>query len=203
MLAQQRSPSLTPTSYVVLGLVAWMQPATPYDLKRAAGRTVGNFWAFPHTQLYTEPVRLADAGLLTEQREETGRRRRLFSITGAGRAELAAWLAEPAGEPTEVRDHGLLQLFFSGHADPATTLAIARAQRAAHERRLEGYLATEREINDKRELPASRRGALFQSSTPRAAAMRQATLRFGLTFERGAVEFWRAIEEAPPDQADR
>jgi len=47
-------------------------PSTPYDLKRFVQLSVGNFWPFPHTQLYAEPARLAEAGLL----EETGRRRR-------------------------------------------------------------------------------------------------------------------------------
>lgn len=198
-LPDARPPSLTPTSYVVLGLVAWMQPATPYDLKQATNLSVGNFWPFPHTQLYTEPARLTAAGLLTEEREQSGRRRRLFSITDAGRRALAAWLGQPADEPTEVRDQGLLQLFFSGHADPATTVAIASAQRVAHERRLEGYAALERRILENRQLPPAQRR--FPHSTPRADALRQATLRFGLTFERAAVDFWRAIEQAPPEGA--
>ena len=37
-------PRLTPTSYVVLGLIEQMQPASPYDLKRAAALGVGQFW---------------------------------------------------------------------------------------------------------------------------------------------------------------
>ncbi|MGI8659533.1 MAG: PadR family transcriptional regulator [Thermoleophilaceae bacterium] len=198
----QRSSFLTPTSYVVLGLVAWMQPTTPYDLKQATNLTIGNFWTFPHTQLYTEPVRLADAGLLTEEREDGGRRRRLFSITDPGRAALAAWLTEASDEPTEVRDRGLLQLFFSGHADPTTTVAIARVQRLSHERRLEGYAAQERVIREQLDPPAQR-GPLFPHPTARARALRQATLSFGLTYERAAVEFWRAIEAAPPGAAEQ
>src|SRR5205085_381087 len=49
---------LTPASYVVLGLVEGWQPATPYELKRAAELGVVNLWSVPHTQLYTEPARL-------------------------------------------------------------------------------------------------------------------------------------------------
>src|SRR5688572_20466911 len=67
-------PRLGPTSYLVLGIVALRGPSTPYDLKRFVQLTVGNFWPFPHTQLYAEPARLAEAGLLEETREETGRR---------------------------------------------------------------------------------------------------------------------------------
>ncbi len=60
---------LTPTSYVVLGLVEQLGTATPYDLKRAALAGVGHFWSLPHTQLYSEPARLAAAGYLDEERE--------------------------------------------------------------------------------------------------------------------------------------
>ena len=64
---------LTPTSYVVLGLIEQMEPASPYDLKRAVAMGVGQFWSLPHTQLYSECGRLAEAGLLSEKREESRR----------------------------------------------------------------------------------------------------------------------------------
>src|SRR6476469_2355252 len=104
---------LTPTSYLVLGLLAREGPSTPYDLKRHVAATIGHFWTFPHALLYTESARLVELGLLTEEREPEGRRRRLFTITAAGRAALRAWLATPAEAPTELRDAGLLQLFFA------------------------------------------------------------------------------------------
>jgi hypothetical protein len=49
--------------------------------------------------IYAETERLARLGLLAEERELTGRRRRSYRITAGGRAALAAWLAEPATEP--------------------------------------------------------------------------------------------------------
>lgn len=56
---------LTVTSFLVLGLIALRGPSTSYDLKRASGHSIGYFWPFPHAQLYSEPRKLADAGLLT------------------------------------------------------------------------------------------------------------------------------------------
>src|ERR1700693_2495950 len=103
---------LTSTSYLVLGLVEREGPSTPYDLKRHVAATIGNFWSFPHALLYKEPPRLVELGLLTEEREDVGRRRRLFTITGPGRDAIRAWLASPSEERTELRDAGLLQLFF-------------------------------------------------------------------------------------------
>ncbi len=125
---------LTPTSYVVLGLIEQMEPASPYDLKLAVAAGVGQFWSLPHTQLYSECARLAEAGLLSETREESGRRRRIYRITKNGSDALDRWRAEPTGELYELRDAGLLKLFFG--ADPKT---LAPQQLAAHEARLGEY----------------------------------------------------------------
>ena len=70
-------------------------PSTPYDLKRFVQRQRGQLRPVPHTQLYAEPKRLAEAGLLEETREEGGRRRRHYGITEMGRRRLAEWLSEP------------------------------------------------------------------------------------------------------------
>src|SRR6188768_286855 len=122
---------LTPTSYVLLGLIEQMQPASPYDLKQAAAKGVGQFWSLPHTQLYSECGRLAEVGLLSERREESGRRRRLYRLTKRGKEELDRWRGEPTGELYELRDAGLLKLFFG--ADPKT---LAPPQIEAHAERL-------------------------------------------------------------------
>jgi len=128
------SPRLSETSYVVLGLVEHLQPATPYDIKQLAILSTVNFWTIPHTQIYTECARLAEAGLLSEEREETGRRRRIYSLTSAGAQALERWRHEPASELYELRDVATLKLFFG--ADPK---ALAGAQLAAHRQRLAHY----------------------------------------------------------------
>jgi DNA-binding PadR family transcriptional regulator len=81
-------------------------------------------------------MRLAEAGLLTERREETGRRRRIYRLTKAGVEKLARWRAEPTGELYELRDAGLLKLFFG--ANPKT---LAPRQLEAHEEKLREYEA--------------------------------------------------------------
>src|SRR3712207_2096347 len=117
------SIALTPTSYIVLGLLERTGPATPYDLKRAA-LTIADVWSVPHTQVYAEPARLAGAGLLDEEREDGGRRRRIYTLTDAGRRALEEWRATPTADLTELRDPGLLKLCFG--ADPRP---LAEAQR--------------------------------------------------------------------------
>lgn len=125
------STRLTETSFIVLGLLEEIEPATPYDLKQMAQFSTINFWAVPHTQLYTECARLATEGLLSEQQEQTGRRRRIYRLTDQGRQALETWRAEPARETYELRDAATLKLFFG--ADPAK---VATDQLRAHKRRL-------------------------------------------------------------------
>ena len=136
---------LTPTSYIVLGLLSLSGKATPYDLKRAVSVSVGQFWTFPHSQLYAEPARLAQAGYLTEERETEGRRRKLYELTSDGRAALEAWLGVVSPEPYVLRDPALLKLFFgadpdgaggrSGRDAPDEARRIRSAQRAGAEGR--------------------------------------------------------------------
>ena len=167
------TPSLTPTSYVVLGLLALLGPSTPYEMEQWAVGSLGHFWAFPRSQLYSEPGRLADAGLVEEEREQTGRRRRRFSLLPDGRAALQAWLAEPGGAGTEIRDLGLLRLFFgSVAASPDDVARSARAQAAAHRAKLAVYEQLQQAALE-----------------PHVAA----TLRLGMTYERAAVAFWEEV----------
>jgi PadR family transcriptional regulator, regulatory protein AphA len=174
-------PPLPASSYVVLGLIAQHGPLTPYDMKRCVADGVGYFWEFPHSQLYVEPPRLVELGLLEESREAEGRRRRLFSLTDAGRAVLLDWVREVDAAPTEIRDHGLLKLFFGRLATGEDVTALARGHVAAHAAKLADY----RRIDER------------MARSPELAHQR-ATLRMGLLFEQAAVEFWRRIVDDPP-----
>jgi PadR family transcriptional regulator AphA len=171
------TPALTPTSYLVLGLVATLGRATSYDLKRRVATSVGYFWSFPHSQLYAEPARLAEAGLLDVEEEPSGRRRRVWSVTEAGLATLRAWLHDPAPERGEIRDPGLLKLFFGDLAEPADVAAVARAQAEAHRRRLAELDAI-----------AARAGA-----TADDASFPLRTLDLGRRVARLYVDFWDEV----------
>ena len=109
---------LSTTSYVALGMIGLRGPSTPYDLKRGIGRSVGYFWPFPHAQLYAEPERLERMGLLAVQPEDSGRRRKTYSLTESGRNALREWLAAPTNEHFQMRDIAELKLFFNELGDP-------------------------------------------------------------------------------------
>ena len=165
---------LTPTSVIVLGLLEFLGgKGTPYDLKQAVGMTVGSFWTFQHAQLYTETERLAKAGLLTEQREETGRRRKTYSLTPSGRRALEEWRKEPATEIPELRDLGVLKLFMG--ADPQT---LGKAQAEAHERKLQEYYEIRK---------------LDGGHEPRGPWI---ALDAGIQYERQMIRFWRQLADS-------
>jgi PadR family transcriptional regulator AphA len=184
---------LTPTSYLVLGLLAREGPSTPYDLERHVRATLGNFWSFPHTLLYSEPPRLAALDLVTEVRETEGRRRRVFAITAAGESALGAWLDRPSGASTELRDLGLLQLFFADLAPAESRLRLAEQQLAIHRAKLAAYQQDER---IERGLDGSRKGQRTVEH------WRGETLRMGLLYEAAAVEFWTGAVKNSRSQAD-
>jgi len=168
------TPALTPTSYLVLGLLASCGPSTSYDLEQRVAGSVGAFWSFPRSQLYREPARLVAAGLVAEQREQAGRRRRTLTLTDDGRSALQDWLATPVGALTEIRDLGLLKLFFGGEAaSPQDVAAGARAQSASHRRQL----------------------AVYEELSAHAGMERHqaATLRLGTAYEQSAIAFWDAV----------
>lgn len=129
-------PSLTPVSYVVLGLLARDGPSTPYSLKAAVQRGIAFFWPFPHSQLYSEPERLAGLGLVEEEREKTGRRKRMYRITADGRGALREWLAVPSEELPQIRSLAILKLFLGAFARPEDIEALAESQQAALRRGL-------------------------------------------------------------------
>jgi PadR family transcriptional regulator, regulatory protein AphA len=139
MMRTVSTPELNPVSYVVLGLVARDGPSTPYELKAAVARGIAGFWPFPHSQIYSEAARLAEAGLLTEEAESAGRRRRTYAITQDGQQALAGWLAEPSREPPQIRSLGLLQLYFGQFAQPEDRAALAAAQIEVHREVLGRY----------------------------------------------------------------
>jgi PadR family transcriptional regulator AphA len=166
----QADTRLTPTSYIVLGLLLGVGEATPYRLKQLVAGSVGYFWSLQHAQLYTEPERLARGGYVLEEREEGGRRRKLYRITGKGKAALREWRAQPTDALSELRDPALLKLFFG--ADPKR---LARVQLRAHRRRLAEYERIREEM---------------PKEVPRGARL---ALEAGIRHSRTWIEFWEDL----------
>ena len=181
MLRAMSTPRLSEASYIVLGMLERVQPATPYDLKQVAQLSTRHFWTIPHSQFYSECERLAKEGLLSEEREQAGRRRRIYRVAQAGLEALEKWRAEPGEAHSEVRDVGMLKLFLG--ADPAM---LARAYLPEHEANLRRF----------EEL----RNASGGIEVPRGPWL---SLDAGLGYMRESVRFWkRLLEEEDEEEGE-
>ena len=172
---------LPTSSYVILGLLATCGPSTPYELKKLIDGSIGYFWDFPRAQLYVDPERLTQQGLLVEERETTGRRRRVYRITAQGEAEVRRWLDQAAVAEVEMRDTGLLKLYFGSLLTSADVVELARRERDLHQRRLDAYEMIQAEL---------------EHEPTQAFAF--ATLRMGVAYERISIAFWEDVARTPP-----
>src|SRR5215475_176957 len=124
---------LSPTAYVILGMVS-TEARSGYEIKALVDGSVGFFWAASYGQIYPELKRLSEAGLVEGIDAPRGdRKRTVYAIPADGEAELKDWLRRPP-ETAEMREEGLLKLFFSGVLKPAEAVETLRAMRR---RRLE------------------------------------------------------------------
>lgn len=179
MSTRDEQGSYSTVEHLILGLVAWLEPCTSYDLKREVERTISHFWTFSHTAIYQAPPQLVAAGLLTDEQENEGRRRRLYRITKAGREELDAWLRDTSAHPIERRDLALLKLSLLGpHTSPDQAYALATAQADHHIQRL-------REFTE----------LMARFDVEPGHPTRLAALRFGIRLEEAAKEFWSELAQ--------
>jgi PadR family transcriptional regulator, regulatory protein AphA len=165
---------LTATGRVILGMLA-LGKSSGYDIKQFVDKSTRHFWAASYGQIYPELRRLEDAGLIEGREEPTGgRARTLYDLTDAGRAALTNWLG--SGEPVsyELRDEGMLKLFFSDSV-PQKRLQIIRAMRASSETKL----------------------AQLSALTPHADTMPEGprlTLELGIAHTQCEIEWCKAAE---------
>ena len=124
------------TALVVLGLLA-LRPRSGYEIKQTLDKTTRFFWTASYGQIYPELRRLAAAGLVEGESAPRGERARtVYGLTDEGRRRLEDWLAEPDFR-VDIRDEGLLKLFFADLLPGEAALELLRIRRAAHERILE------------------------------------------------------------------
>lgn len=102
---------ISATARVILGLLKFSS-RTGYDVKRVTDFSTRFFWRASYGQIYPELRALEKAGLVSVREEPYGRRaRHVYTLTPEGERALHEWLT---GEDDvyELRDEGLLRLFF-------------------------------------------------------------------------------------------
>jgi PadR family transcriptional regulator, regulatory protein AphA len=120
---------LSPTAYVILGMVRGA-PKSGYEIKAVVDETTRFFWAASYGQIYPELKRLSEAGLVKGVDSPTGgRKRTVYEVTADGEEALKAWLRQPPAT-FEMREEGLLKLFFANALPAEEAVEILRAMRA-------------------------------------------------------------------------
>ena len=167
--------SLSPTARVILGLLAW-ESRTGYEIKQLTDRSTRFFWGASYGQIYPELRRLEQAGLVDAREEPRGRLpRRVYSLTDAGRRAVQAWLAE-TGESYEVRDEGLLKLFFGDLVPREQLLELVGRRRAWYLESAALFRGIGEEL-----------GALDETSAP--------VLRYGIELMEWNAAWWAELEQ--------
>lgn len=180
---------LSQTSYVLLGTLSF-GPRTGYAIKTLLDKSIRFFWAISYGQIYPELKRLAELGLVEgHDTTEGGRKRIEYRITKAGRKALQDWLQQQP-ETFELRDEGLLKLFFAG----AGTEDDARKALAAIRQRHEAMASRLREL----EQPATD----LQPGNPYPDIVRRAGVEFFELFAAWCSKTEKALEGTTPQTTD-
>jgi PadR family transcriptional regulator, regulatory protein AphA len=139
--------NLSATGSVILGMLA-LGRQSGYDIKQFVDKSTRHFWAASYGQIYPELKRLEEQGLIRGHEEPTGgRSRTLYELTEAGLEALHTWLRSDAEPLYELRDEGMLKLFFSD-ALPELRIDNIRAMRERQERKLAQLRAIEQHARE-------------------------------------------------------
>ncbi len=131
--------NLSGTAHLLLGMIGVKGRRTGYEIKRLVEVSTRFFWAASPGQIYPELRRLESAGLLTSAEEpHGGRPRNVYAVTEHGESVLREWLTEGSTPTFELRNEGLLKLFFADALTADEQIEVVRAMRAQHEAILDG-----------------------------------------------------------------
>jgi DNA-binding PadR family transcriptional regulator len=152
------------------------KPSSGYELARRFDRSIGYFWHATHQQIYRVLSRMEAAGWLAAELQagEAAPDRKEYSVTAAGRAELARWLAEPV-EPEGTRDTLMVKLRGAAFGDPRCLIPELEHHRATHANRLTCYRVIE--ARD------------FSGALDPQRALQYMVLKSGIRFEQGWLEW--------------
>ena len=129
----------------LLGLLA-EQPMHGYELHQRLAEAVGLglVWRIKQSQLYALLARLEERGYLvsTLEPQEAHPPRKIYALTPAGEAALAAWMQTPVRHGRDFRLEFLAKVYFAQRRGEDALLALLRAQKAACQSWLENLQAT-------------------------------------------------------------
>ncbi|MEU7768234.1 PadR family transcriptional regulator [Nocardia sp. NPDC049190] len=156
-----------------------------YELARRFDKSIGYFWSATHQQIYRVLKRMAESDWLTSESViQAGRPdKKVYSVSEAGRAELARWIAEPADVGTP-RNELAVKIRAAAYGDLDALRAEVARHRDQHHQRLELYLLIE-----KRDFPVP-------DQLSGTALHQYLVLRAGVRVESGFVEWCDEVLQA-------
>ena len=171
--------TLTPTARVILGMLKLGAP-TGYEIKKVIDSSTRFFWTASYGQIYPELKRLQSEGLVRSREEPRGKiNRTLYELTPKGDKALRDWLTDDKSTIYEIRDEGLLRLFFSDVLPREDVLANLRVQQQFFELVLEQFREIER---------------VARSDLEDGLQYPYLVLRYGLDFIEWARDWYAEIE---------
>jgi DNA-binding PadR family transcriptional regulator len=172
---------LSATAKVILGMLA-ARPRSGYEIKQLVDSSARFFWTASYGQIYPELKKLEKAGLITGDDTSTGARQRTtFKLTADGKRAAREWISRPP-EVLEIRDEGLLKLFFAGSIDAKRAAEIARERAAISRQKAAALLAIEAGMDD------AGRPADGPDAEPDAGSL--LVLRYGIEMSEWAAEYF-------------
>jgi DNA-binding PadR family transcriptional regulator len=158
---------LSPTGYVVLGLVS-VRPRAGHELAAYAERSIANFFPLTRSHIYSELDRLRRLGLLeaTEVPQDRFPTKRVYEITTEGEGLLRWWLEESPVAPDRQRNLFLVRVFFADRMSPARLQALLAEYEAE-------ALARRDRLGEVVERLADRPQAAFRRATAMFGARRE------------------------------
>ena len=175
---------LSATAKVILGMLA-ARPRSGYEIKQLVDSSARFFWTASYGQIYPELKRLEKAGLITGDDTSTGARQRTtFKLTADGKRAARQWISSPP-EVLEIRDEGLLKLFFAGSIEPKRSAEIARERAAVSREKAIRLRAIEAATDD------AGRPTDGPEAEPDAGSL--AVLRYGIEMSEWAAEYFERV----------
>lgn len=167
------------------------QASSGYELARRFDRSIGYFWSASHQQIYrTLRAMEDDAWVRVREVEQHGRPdKKVYTVTPAGRTELARWIAEPlSGRGSTVADNRTRDLAVkiraAAYGDAGAVRAQAQELRAERTALLDAYRGFEKAQFPN---PAGLTGSELHQYL---------VLRGGIRAEEGAIEWISEVLEA-------
>ncbi|WP_088187027.1 PadR family transcriptional regulator [Desulfosporosinus sp. FKA] len=147
------------TKYALLGVLNVM-PCSGYDIKKFCDSSISHFWNENYARIYPVLKEMEKEGLVVKETEHTEGRpsKNVYSITEAGKHELAAWLLEPV-QSVMGRNELLLKLFFSSEVPLENIIEKLEKEKVKHEKlvadylQMEAFLKADEQVKNSKDFP--------------------------------------------------